>query len=346
MHQIKVLFLFCLWFGVVFPVFSQEHRVLFISVDGNYNTAADMFYQDLVDTGAIVTQVSLGSGTAGNAASLLATSTYEQIWLVDFSSFSNTYNADWQAIAGWYLDGMGIILDSRILSSFQLRPGYPFDALEGQNITENYYTNLKYNGGGLFLGTDQDVFQGGINSVNMGIGINSFYGYSSETIANTSTSQNLPLLTIPNDLGTQLMSHMTPGFAPYNVQPNGDILYPMANMSSIGQVVISTNILLADPQITITSPVNNSEIWSNSIVSLETQKNTNTVFEYVWSSDIDGLLGSGKNLQLPGYTFSIGTHTISVDTIDGYGRTYNDTIQLIVVPTPEIIYADSFETNI
>jgi hypothetical protein len=211
--------------GVVAAEPLPEQEVLFVTLHGgsyDYSGYADNMYRALVDAGANATKVDLD--TNGKVADLISSNHYDQIWVWDLSSDSDNYQSDWQAIADWYNSSTSknIIADGRILSSYS----YVLYEVEGRNLTENYYYNLKVRGGGLLLGTDHGVFQIGINEINKLIGLNPFIGIFALQYIPIDT-QN-PLMNTPNDMGIQLNASSSPGQTPHGLQPNGQILYTVA----------------------------------------------------------------------------------------------------------------------
>ncbi|MCK4627042.1 MAG: hypothetical protein KAV00_17145, partial [Phycisphaerae bacterium] len=164
---------------------ASGRRVLMVNVHGSsYDADGYSIYQTLVQAGAEATYVNLSSH--GQVANLLAANRYDQIWVFDLSSGTDSYPTDWQAIGDWFNTDPSrvVICDSRMISSYW--NGRCTN--EGQNLTENYYENMKIRGGGLLLGTDHDVFQSGINSINAHIGLQPFVG-------------NFSLTYIPVDVG-------------------------------------------------------------------------------------------------------------------------------------------------
>ncbi len=144
-----------------------------INVHGtSYDADGYSVYETLVNAGAVADWVNLSAD--GQAAQLINETTYDQIWIFDLSHSTDNYPTDWQAVADWFNDdpSRAIICDARIISSYWNGR----HTSEGQNLTENYYENMKLHGGGLMLGTDHSSYVSGINTVNSLIGINMFFG--------------------------------------------------------------------------------------------------------------------------------------------------------------------------
>jgi hypothetical protein len=116
------------------------------------------------DTGSTFQMFYLTS-TAGPLPDL---NNFNQVWVVDLSSNgpqgdeSPSQLVAYTAIANWWLNRgkPHVILDGRIISSC-----WKFDSVIDRSLLENYFVNLRIRGGGLFLGTDHDVFQSGINDI-------------------------------------------------------------------------------------------------------------------------------------------------------------------------------------
>ena len=75
-------------------------------------------FNQLVAAGAAADYVLL-SETPGGAAALLATNSYAQVWVYDLSSGADPWDADFEAIADWWVDESSgeIIADGRILGT-------------------------------------------------------------------------------------------------------------------------------------------------------------------------------------------------------------------------------------
>ena len=110
----------------------------------------------------------------------------------------------------------------------------PLDQRE-QAWIQNYATQLDLRGGGLILGTDHNVFQDGINSINQQIGVNEFTGfYGSYPSSQAVVDQNSPLFVSGLDAcradpSTKCINdNSTTGFVATGLQANGQTLTPVA----------------------------------------------------------------------------------------------------------------------
>ena len=180
-----------------------------------------------------------------NASIITDFSAYSQVWVYDLvvgANQSANQMANYANIAAWYngLTDPNLIADARIISS-----SYRWtDRTNGLGTggepewIQNYADQIEAaNGGtgkGMVLGTDHDAFQSGINSINAAIGINPFTGYyytsPLEAFVDPLSSLYVPSLeTCTSDASKQCVNdNSSTGFAPANLQPNGQYLTPVA----------------------------------------------------------------------------------------------------------------------
>ncbi|MCK4658828.1 MAG: hypothetical protein KAV82_04835, partial [Phycisphaerae bacterium] len=311
-------------------------QVLVVTVNGGYNGDGASLYQTVVNAGANATYVVLSAD--GQVADMLTSNGYDQVWVYDLSSGADSYPTDWQAIADWCAarPGYDIICDGRIISSYW--NGRWGD--EGQRLTENYFENLRANpSGGLVLGTDHDAYQGGINSINALIGIVPFCCNFSLNMIPVDTGH--PLMTTPNNMGTELYDDSSPGQTPYGLQPNGRILYTVAWHSNNPDTpgISSTIEGTIGFRVEINSPEDGSSFGVGESITFTTQVfNGESPFTYDWSSDLDGSLGTGETLETS--SLSIGDHQITVLAEDNGGRDDDDTISVSIFATPDLEVTD------
>jgi hypothetical protein len=306
---------------------NAEQRVLFVNVDGGYDGDAVNIHTTLINSGAIADYVHLASD--GQAASLIESHSYDQIWVFDLSTGSDSYPSDWAAIAEWFNTDptRPIICDGRMISSYW--SGRWTD--EGQRLTANYYYNMKTRGGGLLLGTDHSPYQTGINALNGLLGLNPFVGDFYLNFIPVDTAN--PLMTNPNDMGSQLFDDSSPGQTPYGLQPNGRILYTVAwhsgNPDTPG--ISSTIEGVVGFHVAITSPPDGAS-YSDEQISLEVEvtEEGSPPYTFDWTSDIDGSLGSGATLEIDASSLSPGLHTITVTAVDDASRIDDDQIQITI----------------
>lgn len=316
-------------------VSDVQQAVLFVNVTGSYNADAGNFYQNLLAAGARAKRVNLAA--EGVVAAALAADDYDQVWVFDLSTGADSYAADWQAIADWSGDdpSVAIISDARIIAS--LWNGRWQD--EGLRLTENYYQNLRTAGGGLLLGTDDSNFQAGINTLNGLLGLDGFAGLFQTSYI--PVDQAHPLMTTPNDLGSQLQSDSSPGRAPYGVQPNGRILYPVAwhqgdfNRPGITATIPGT----LGFQVVIASPSDGATFPDTQVTTfLATQDGGVPDLVFTWSSDRDGALGTGQTLDVS--LLSPGYHTITLLGRDALDNEATDSIVVHVALLPAAVQLD------
>ena len=286
--------------------------VLMVNVHGpNYDGDGLSIQQTLLNAGADSEFVNLSS--EGDAAKLLKTGSYDQVWVFDLSSWTDSYPADYQAIADWYSAHStgGIICDGRMISSYW----WGRWTGEGQKLTANYFENLKANGGGLVLGTDHSGYVSGINTINSLIGLNPFFGDFDLSYIPVDTASLL--MTTPNDMGVQLYDDSSPGQTPYGFQPNGRILYSAAwHSGNYYTPGISTTIEgVIGFHVKITSPEPDAIYYQGQAIRLAADRTGGLPpFTYRWTSSIDGLLGTGPTLDLT--SVSVGTHVITLAGAD------------------------------
>jgi len=321
--------------SVQVTVTPADQNVLFVNVNGSYNADGNNFYQTLGMAGARATFVNLSAN--GQAAALIQTNQFEQIWVFDLSSGSDNYPADWQAIGDWFnaRSNKTIICDGRIISSYWSGRWQN----EGRRLTQNYYENMKGSGGGLMLGTDHNEFHSGINSINQRININPFVGNFNLSFIPVDTAS--PLMIFPNNMGSQLFDDSSPGQTPFGLQPNGIILYSVAwhsgNTNTPG--ISSTIRGGVGFRIQIAAPANGSQFNEEAPITLQVQQAGGTPpFSYSWSSDRDGMLGAGSTLQIS--TLSTGLHRITVLGTDGGGGADTASVQITILPVAPTVTVD------
>ncbi|MHC4696266.1 MAG: CARDB domain-containing protein, partial [Planctomycetota bacterium] len=327
--------------GIVFTIdnFHVEgnmvapQRVLLVNVNGGYNEWAEAIHQTLRQAGAEADYVNLAAN--GAAAGWIQSHVYDQIWVFDLSSATNddsNYPSDWQAIADWFNPNPSrvIICDGRMLSS------YAYGHLaEGELLTENYYVNMMLRGGGILLGTDHDVFQYGINTVNDLIGLQRFSG--NFVLNKIPVDTTNPLMNFPNDMGPELWDNSSPGQTPYGLQPNGRILYTVAwhsnNPDTPGiSATIEGEIGF---HVEITSPADGAMFDAGEPITFTAEPTGgDPPFTYEWSSNLDGVLGTGEPLEVS--TLSVGEHVVAVLAEDGAGRDDYDSITITVLPKADL----------
>ena len=175
-----------------------------------------------------------------NATVVSDFSAYDQVWVYDLvTGADNSANqtANYQNIANWFNAlapaDKNLITDGRIISSapdWTNAGGFPPE----NAWIQNYAAQLSANGGGLVLGTDHDVYQSGINTINALIGIDPFFGFfgqfptsqaqvdaASPLFVSIGACVAAPALPCIND-------NSTTGFVPTGLQPNGLFLTPVA----------------------------------------------------------------------------------------------------------------------
>ena len=307
---------------------AQAGSVLFVNISGSsYNGDANSINQTLINTGATVNYVTL-SGGGGQAAAALATASYDQVWVFDLSTGSDSYAADYDAIAAWYNTDKEIICDGRMISSYWSGRWTG----EGQRLTDNYYHNMDIRGGGLVIGTDHNAFHTlGANDINSRIGLDPFVGNFSTAMIPVDTAN--PLMTTPNDMGTQLYDDSSPGQTPYGLQSNGQILYTLAWHSGNPDWPGISSTIEGDIgfHVDIDTPLDGSVFDIGDTINLfASPDGGESPFTYQWSYDGGTSLGSGQSLSVSAGTLGLGPHTITVLAEDLAGRDDDDSISITV----------------
>ena len=189
-----------------------------------------------------------------NAAVITDFSGYNQVWVYDLvtgADNSANQNANYANIANWYnnLTDKNLITDGRIISSAPFwtgSGGFPGE----QAWIQSYAAQLSLAGGGLVLGTDHDVYQSGINTINSLIGINPFSGFFGQFPTSQAQVDVLSPLYVPigpcvADITLACINdNSTTGFVPTGMQPNGQFLTPVAyhgtTSTAFGNAAVST----------------------------------------------------------------------------------------------------------
>jgi hypothetical protein len=213
--------------SLVSPRAADAAAILFAHVSsGFYTPDGNQIAGFLTADGHTVTIVDL------NATVVTDFTPYSQVWVYDlYTGADNSANqmANYENIADWYngLTEQNLIVDGRIISS-----GPAWVAGGEPGWIQNYATQLEAEGGGLVLGTDHDVFQAGINSINALIGINPFTGFfpGPQAVVDPNSPLFIPtLLPCTADPSQQCINdNSTTGFVPTGLQPNGQFLTPVA----------------------------------------------------------------------------------------------------------------------
>ncbi|MGP1345991.1 MAG: CARDB domain-containing protein [Phycisphaerales bacterium] len=323
----------------VIPAGELQQRVLVVNINGPYNADGQNIHNTLTNAGVDSTYVNLSSN--GLVANLLAVQPFDQIWVFDLSASGNDgslYALDWQAMADWFNadPSRGIICDGRMISSYWQGRWQT----EGQNLSENYFENLSDAGGGLVLGTDHNAFHPGINTLNSLIGLEPFFGNFSLTFIPVDTEH--PLMTTPNDMGSQLFNDSSPGQTPFGVQPNGRILYTVAwHSGNTATPGISTTISGAlNAQVSITSPANGAQFLEGEAISfvadvVQAVEPYTVTWTAVGASVGTVKLGVGDSIVVD--SLLPDSYTVTALVEDAEGSADSDSISLGVNPAPNLV---------
>ena len=271
---------------------------------------------------------------------------YTQIWVADLG-----YNADnsasqmatYRAIANWYnaKDQPHIICDGRYISELW----YPSAAKPyrpSQKLVENYFVNLAVRGGGLMLATDHaEDFTRGINEINKLIQIGPFHGYYATPPLLLEVDVGNPLMKYPNDPShdqaggkSYLYDDSSTSFTPYNIQPNGKILYPIGWHGAKGSnnPGISTTIRgQTGFLVQITSPLCGARFPSGTNIQFtgKVLKGGTGALTWRWTSSLlQTPFGSQDSFI---FQASAGQHIVTVSVKDSTGLVAEDTVSFRVV---------------
>ena len=236
---IKNFLRFCVIFlSTTFTLNSQATEILFGYVGSLYHADGENIAAKLAGiSGANVTQVNLYNQT------LTDLSGYDQVWIYDLSAEADNnahQTANYSTVANWYNNRTtatkNLIADGRIISSADFWINLPSnDGLPSETgWIQNYALQLDARGGGLVLGTDHNVFNFGINTINSLIGIDDFTGiyYSQPLQAYVDDESPLYLNTLGNcqiDPAKKCINdNSSTSFVPTGLQANGQFLAPVA----------------------------------------------------------------------------------------------------------------------
>lgn len=217
---------------------SHATEILFGYVGALYHSDGENIAAKLEGiSGANVTQVNLYN------QSLTDLSGYDQVWIFDLSAQADDnafQTANYAAVANWYnnrsASAKNLIADGRIISSADSWVSLPSSGGLPSETSwiQNYALQLDARGGGLVLGTDHNVFNFGINTINSLIGIDDFTGfyYSSPFQAYVDEESPLYLPSLGNcqfDATRKCINdNSSTSFVPTGLQANGQFLTPVA----------------------------------------------------------------------------------------------------------------------
>ncbi|MFT6161803.1 MAG: hypothetical protein ACJA00_004401, partial [Myxococcota bacterium] len=293
------------------PADQPGPQVLFVDLGGSYTADGVNMHQEIQRIDAEAVYVRLNSTSAAEAAEALAANEFEQVWVYDLSTAADSHPTDFAAIAMWYSSQSGgeVICDGRFLSSYW-RGRY---TSQGRLVTENYFTNLSIEGGGIVLATDHNTYaNGGINQLAALIGIGPFTGNYGGAFPVDSTN---PLMNTPHTI-TSLFNDSSTGQAPFGLQPGGLILDAVGFHSGNSQnpgisATIDGSLNLA---VSIETP-SDGELFcppDDTITLTASSEGVTGEITYTWSSDVDGQLGTGLTLNLLSSDLTPGAHDIRV----------------------------------
>jgi len=264
---------------------------------------------------------------------------YSQLWFYDLDSTGAVWNTDAQAIADFHkaLPIKNIILDGRMTGDLWHPPF-------SKEVIQNYYVNLKEQGGGAVYLTDHNAFCGSMynvvmNKIGYGNCFGSFYGqlpFDEENI----------LMQYPNIL-TFLYNDSSTGAVPYGPQPNGEILYSLAWYGGNPDTpAITTTIEGAIGfHVNIETPAPMQKLFpGDELFFSATQDGGTEPIDWTWSSDLEGELGLGNPISA--VLFQVGNHMIELYAEDAVGHADNDLVIVTVMdPDPDGDFIEGWDDN-
>lgn len=145
--------------------------------------------------------------------------------------------------------------------------------------------------------------------------------------------QSMPVSTLQPGEQTTLSLNFTP-----TISSTGDIsgelyIYSNATNDPILTIQLIGEVELKDPIININAPADGSEYYAGATIHIAANATDfdgeiDLSHELIWTSDLDGPLGTGAALSLGHLT--IGTHTISAEVTDALGISNDASIQITV----------------
>lgn len=234
-----------IFLSATFALSSHATEILFGYVGSLYHTDGENIASKLSGiSGANVTQVNLYEQMLGDLSG------YDQVWIYDLSASpdNNAFQtANYSTVANWYNNrsaaAKNLIADGRIISSADYWINLPTSGGLPSETSwiQNYALQLDARGGGLVLGTDHNVFNDGINTINSLIGINDFTGFYYSPPYQAYVDQESPLYlstlgTCQGDATKKCINdNSSTSFVPTGLQPNGQFLTPVAWHGSLSQ---------------------------------------------------------------------------------------------------------------
>jgi hypothetical protein len=114
---------------------------------------------------------------------------------------------------------------------------------------------------------------------------------------------------------------------------NADVSFAAASPSSSWQLQLANDA----PQVTLSLPADNSTFLESEPVLFEgsasdTEDGALTGNALRWTSDLDGLIGTGESFNRD--FLSVGSHTITLTATDSQGATGSESITLVIDPDP------------
>eukprot|EP01089_Gocevia_fonbrunei_P017869 TRINITY_DN592_c0_g2_i2.p1 TRINITY_DN592_c0_g2~~TRINITY_DN592_c0_g2_i2.p1 ORF type:complete len:394 (-),score=49.16 TRINITY_DN592_c0_g2_i2:52-1233(-) len=278
--------------------------------------------------------------TATTDFTVLDLSIYNIIFTYDLSRNDDNFPVFYAAMGTWFKSQhREVICDGRTISS--LWNPYTINRPEKQ-LLYNFYENLRIRGGGAYIGTDDDSFIKGTNTMMAEMGLGPFFGnYHNTTVIPVDIEH--PLISYP-ELATHkvggvqvIWDDSTPSSSPFNLQPDGvTILYAVAYHSgNISTPAISTSIRGSLGFLVSLTGVNCDQVLTegDSVTLTAVLSGGTGPYTYVWSDSLDGALSANSDTapasRVPG------THVLTLTvTDDTTGMTGQAKVRYLVQSNP------------
>eukprot|EP01122_Echinamoeba_exundans_P008323 TRINITY_DN2746_c0_g1_i1.p1 TRINITY_DN2746_c0_g1~~TRINITY_DN2746_c0_g1_i1.p1 ORF type:complete len:1194 (-),score=143.38 TRINITY_DN2746_c0_g1_i1:29-3610(-) len=339
--------------------FVGPSRLLYVIIDDSYYD--DMYRGYTWVQAAVAKHAPVGSTTQlvwirDSVVSYLTLdlSQFDQIWVVDLDAEANMepHQLDAYAKIGNWFRARGqpnTILDARIISSFWYRTAKGDNTNKTNDIllVENYFVNLRIRGGGLFLGTDHNVFHSGIQTIADNIGITRFCCFYYEDPYRMIVDPDSPLMSYPNrpyyiaPEGSTLPKYWiwddsSTGNVAINTQRNGQVYYPLGwhYQQGVGDPGLSSTIRGAVGfLVNIVNPICHERFNFSTPIDFRSviARNAagNPPYTYRWTSSINGQLSTVANFTTANLTR--GTHVITLRVVDSSNLVAESTVSISIV---------------
>eukprot|EP01089_Gocevia_fonbrunei_P017868 TRINITY_DN592_c0_g2_i1.p1 TRINITY_DN592_c0_g2~~TRINITY_DN592_c0_g2_i1.p1 ORF type:complete len:392 (-),score=66.24 TRINITY_DN592_c0_g2_i1:52-1227(-) len=277
--------------------------------------------------------------TATTDFTVLDLSIYNIIFTYDLSNRTDDYPEFYTRMGTWFkAQPRNVICDGRSISSWWR----PTSTRPEKQLFYNFYENFRSHGGGVYIGTDDNRYYNGTNTMMAEMGLGSFSGnFANTTVIPVDIQHPLisyPALATHEVDGVQVIwDDSTPGQAPFNLQPDGKtILYVVAYHSgdtnapaisstirgSLGFLVSLTGVV-CDQTLTVGDSATLTAVLSGGTGP----------YTYTWSDSLDGVLSADSDTAPA--SMIPGTHVLTLSvTDDSTGFTGQAKVRYLVQSNP------------